>query len=325
MKGRKKMNAAVLHTIGKPPRFEPFLDPVPGEGEVIVQVRAAALKPVDKQLAAGSHYASPRELPVVCGADGVGTLDDGTRVFFGGPRRPYGAMAERTIVRRAQCFPVPDGLDDQMAAAIPNPGVSAWLSLTQRGRLAPGETVLILGATGVTGKLAVQIAKILGAGRVVAAGRSEEVLNTLHEFGADETISLNQSRPELVEGFRRAAGERGFDVIIDYLWGAPTEVLLAAIQRAEFALAGSETRLVQAGESAGPTITIPAAVLRSTALTILGTAGIPPREVLTDALQQVMDHAAHGRLRVDTEQVGLGDIEGAWERDVSGRRLVVIP
>jgi NADPH2:quinone reductase len=313
------MNAAVLHTIEKPPRFEEFHDPDPGEGEVIVHVRAAALKPVDKQLASGSHYASPRELPVVCGADGVGCLDDGTRVFFGGPRRPYGAMAERTVVRRAQCFPVPNGLDDEIAAAIANPGVSAWLSLQYRARLAPGDTVLILGATGVTGQLAVQVAKILGAGRVVAAGRNQEVLNTLRQLGADETIPLN------LEAFRGAAGEKGFDVIVDYLWGAPTEALLAAIARAEFAAVGSETRLVQAGESAGPTITLPAAVLRSAALTILGTAGIPPREVLTDALQNVMNHAAQGRLKVDSERVALRDIEGAWERDMHGRRLVVIP
>ena len=163
------MNAAVLHALGKPPRFEAFPEPTAGEGEVIVQVRAAALKPVDKQLAEGSHFASPRELPVVCGADGMGRLEDGRRVFFGGPRRPYGAMAERTVVRRAQCFPIPDGVDDQTAAAIPNPGVSAWLSLQHRARLAAGESVLILGATGVTGKLAVQIAKVMGAGRVTAA------------------------------------------------------------------------------------------------------------------------------------------------------------
>ncbi len=319
------MNAAVLHNIGKPPRFEPFSDPDPGEGEVIVNVRAAALKPVDKQLASGSHYASPRELPAVCGTDGVGHLDDGTRVFFGGPRRPFGAMAEHTVVGRAQCFAVPDGLDDEVAAAIPNPGVSAWLSLQHRARLAPGETVLIHGATGVTGKLAVQIAKILGAGRVVAAGRNEEVLQTLRQLGADETIRLNQPDQDLIEAFRRAAGGKGFDVIVDYLWGAPTEALLAAVARAEFAVAGSETRLVQVGESAGPTITLPAAVLRSAALTILGTAGIPPREVLTDALQQVMNHAAQGLLRVDTERVALRDIEGAWERGMHGRRLVVIP
>jgi NADPH:quinone reductase-like Zn-dependent oxidoreductase len=319
------MNAAVLHTIGRPPRFEPFVDPDAGDGEVIVHVRAAALKPVDKQLAGGSHYASPRELPVVCGSDGVGRLDDGTRVFFGGPRRPHGAMAERTVVRRAQCFPVPDDLDDEIAAAVVNPGVSAWLSLKHRARLAPGETVLILGATGVTGKLAVRIAKILGAGRVVACGRSEEALNTLHQLGADETIPLNQPDQDLIEAFRRAAGEKGFDVIVDYLWGAPTEALLAALGRAEFAVAGSEIRLVEVGDGAGPTITLPAAVLRSAALTILGTAGIPPREVLTDALQHVMNHAAQGLLSVDTERVELREIERAWERDLHGRRLVVIP
>jgi len=319
------MNAAVLHTLGRPPQFEPFPEPSPAEGEVIVHVRAAALKPVDKQLASGSHYASPRELPSVCGADGVGRLEDGTRVFFGGPRQPYGAMAERTVVRRAQCFPVPDDLDDETAAAILNPGVSAWLSLKHRAKLALGETVLILGATGVTGKLSVQIAKILGAGRVVAAGRNEQVLSALHELGADATIRLDKPDQKLIEAFRREAGEKGFNVIVDYLWGPPTEALLKAITRAEFAVAGSETRLVEVGESAGPTITLSAAVLRSTALTILGTAGIPSWEVLTDAFQQVMNHAASGKLRVDSERVSLMDIEGAWERDVPGRRLVVIP
>ena len=319
------MNAAVLHALGKSPRFEPFPEPSAGEGEVIVQVRAASLKPVDKQLAAGSHFASPGELPRVCGADGVGQLEDGTRVFFGGPRPPYGAMAERTVVRRAQCFPVPADLDDRTAAAIPNPGVSAWLSLKHRARLVPGETVLILGATGVTGKLAVQIAKILGAGHVVAAGRNKEAMNTIRELGADGTIQLDQPEHELIAAFRREAEAKGFDVVIDYLWGAPTEALLAAITRAEFAVARSETRLVQVGESAGPTITLPAAVLRSTALTILGTAGIPPMDVLTGALQQVMHHASRGTLRVDSEPVPLSEIEGVWDRDVPGRRLVVIP
>ena len=244
------MHAAVLHALGKPPRFEEFPDPTPGEGEVLIHVCAAALKPVDKQLAGGKHYASPPEFPVVCGADGVGRLGDGTRIFFGGPRRPYGAMAERTVVRRAQCFSVPEDVDDDTAAAIPNPGVSAWLSLKHSAKLASGETVLILGATGVTGKLATQIAKILGAGRVVAAGRNERVLSTLLALGADATIWLNKPHQDLVETFRHEAGEKGFDVIIDYLWGPPTEALLTAITGTEFAVAGSETRLVQVGESA---------------------------------------------------------------------------
>ena len=319
------MHAAVLHVLGKPPRFEEFPEPAAGEGEVLLQVHAAALKPVDKQLASGKHFASPRELPVVCGADGVGRLEDGTRVFFGGPRRPYGAMAERTVVRRSQCFSVPEALDDVTAAAIPNPGVSAWLSLKRSAKLTAGETVLILGATGVTGKLAVQIAKILGAGRVVAAGRNEQALNALCELGADATIRLDMPDEELIEAFRREAGQKGFDVIIDYLWGHPTEVLLSALTREEFEVAGSVSRLVEVGESAGPAITLPAAVLRSTALTILGTAGIPSWDVLTQAFQQVTNRAARGELRIETEPVPLAEIEEAWERDAQGRRLVVIP
>jgi NADPH:quinone reductase-like Zn-dependent oxidoreductase len=228
------MHAAVLHALGKPPRYEQFPEPVPGDGEVIVHVRAASLKPIDKQLASGSHYATPRELPLICGPDGVGYLGDGQRVFFGGPRAPYGAKAQRTVVRRAFSFPVPDGVDDETAAALPNPGVSAWLSLTFRAKLAPGENVLILGATGVTGKLAVKIAKLLGAGRIVAAGRNQQVLSTLRKDGADATIRLDAPAQDLSEAFACEAGPSGFQVVIDYVWGRPTEIFLAAITQKEF-------------------------------------------------------------------------------------------
>src|SRR6201984_426576 len=206
------MKAAVLRELGKPPRFEDFAEPTAGKDEAGGRGRAASLKAIDRQSAGGSHYASPRELPVVCGTDGVGELEDGSRVFFGGPRRPYGAMAERTVVTRAFCFPVPSGLDDDRAAALPNPGVSAWLSLTQRAKLAPGETVLILGATGVIGQLAVQIAKLLGGARVVGVGRNEPVLARLGELGADATIQLDQTADALKEAYLGEKGT-GFDVI----------------------------------------------------------------------------------------------------------------
>jgi NADPH2:quinone reductase len=319
------MKAAVLHELGKPPRFEDFANPTADKDEAVVRVRAASLKAIDRQLASGSHYARPRELPVVCGTDGVGELEDGSRVFFGGPRRPYGAMAERTVAPRAFCFAVPSEIDDDTAAALPNPGVSAWLSLTHRAKLAAGETVLILGATGVTGQLAVQIAKLLGAKRVIGAGRNERALGKLRELGADATIQLNQPEVSLKGAFAREAGDAEFDVIIDYVWGRPTEMLLAAITKPEFAMVMKETRLVQVGESAGATIALPAAVLRSTALTILGTAGIPSREVLMDAMQQVMTRAARGQLRIETERVPLADITDVWVRPESGRRIVLIP
>lgn len=319
------MYAAVLHTIGTAPRYEEFPEPVLSnkDDDAIVHVHAASLKPVDKQLASGSHYASRLELPCVCGSDGVGHLDDGQRVFFGGPRAPHGAMAQRTVVPRAFTFPVPEGVDDDSVAALPNPGVSAWLSLAYRAKLVRGENVLILGATGVTGKLAVQIARLLGAARVVAAGRNEQALSTLHGLGADATISLSLPENELNEAFLREAGQSGYQVVIDYVWGRPAESFLAAITRREFAVIKSETRFVQVGESAAPTITLPAAVLRSTAITILGTAGIPPRNILFEAFQQVMAHAAKGELQIDTEQIPLADIENAWQRDQAGRRLVI--
>ena len=320
------MHAAVLHTIGEPPRYQEFPEPVVAnqEAEAIVHVHAASLKPIDKQMASGSHYASRRELPCVCGSDGVGHLEDGQRVFFGGPRPPHGAMAERTVVPRAFTFPVPDNVDDETAAALPNPGVSAWLSLSYRAKLAAGENVLILGATGVTGKLAVKIAKLLGAARVVAAGRNQQQLSKLHDLGADATISLAMPETELIEAFRREAGQSGFQVVIDYVWGRPAEVFLTAMTRNEFAVMQSETRFVQVGESAGPTITLPAAVLRSTALTILGTAGIPPFNVLREAFEQVMTHASKGELQVDTERVPLAEVENAWRGAEPGRRLVIV-
>jgi NADPH:quinone reductase-like Zn-dependent oxidoreductase len=208
-------------------------------------------------------------------------------------------MAERTVAPRAFCFAVPAGIDDDIAAALPNPGVSAWLLLTHRAKLALGETVLILGATGVTGQLAVQIAKLLGAKRVIGAGRNARVLGKLRELGADATIQLEQPADLLKDAFAREAGDAGFEVIIDYVWGRPTEILLA--------------------------IALPAAVMRSTALTILGTAGIPAREVLVDAMQQVMTRAARGELRIETERGALADIESVWQRPESGRRIVVIP
>jgi NADPH:quinone reductase-like Zn-dependent oxidoreductase len=322
------MNAAVLHTINQPPHFGQFPEPIAEENEVIVHVRAAALKPIDKQLASGSHYAAYRKLPVVCGMDGVGCLDDGTRVFFGSPRPPYGSMAERTVVSQSRCFPIPDNVKDDIAAAVVNPGLSAWGALVWRAQLAPGETVLILGATGVTGKLAIQTAKLLGAGRVIAAGRNEQVLNTLHDLGADTTIHLGKPGQDLTEAFVREAGDSGFDVIIDYLWGPTTEALLAAIARRDLKQASCRVRLVEVGESAEPTISLAAAVLRSSRLEILGAgsgnAAATP-EMWSEAIRQLMSNIGCGTLRIDTERVPLCDVENAWHQEQHGRRAVIIP
>ena len=203
--------------------------------------------------------------------------------------------------------------------------MSSWLPFIWRARLVPGETVLILGATGVAGKLAIQIAKLLGAGRVVAAGRDEKVLSTLHELGADATIGLGIPEKDLVEAFTREAGETGYDVVIDYLWGRPMEALLSALTRREISMTSSGPRLVQVGNSAGPAISLTAAAVRSAGLTILG-GGFPPFDVFVDAFRQLMARAAAEELRIATEEVPLAQIEEAWKReDNQGRRLVIRP
>lgn len=321
------MKAAVLRALGKPPRFEEFPDPEASEGEVIVHVKAASLKNIDKMMASGSHYDSPTELPVVCGIDGVGILEDGTRVFCGGSRRPYGMFAERSVVSRIWCVLIPDGVDDITAAALPNPALSSWLSLVWRAQLKHGETVLILGATGVAGKLAVQIAKHLGAGRVVAAGRNEQVLNTLIDLGADAIIHLDRPDKELSEAFTRELRYRRFDVVIDYLWGHPTEVLLNTLTRHELKADATRTRLIEVGEMAAPTIVLSAAALRSSGLELYGSGGGSiPLKAIFDTFPQLWALAASGKLRFDTEQAPLADVEAIWQRQpLPGRRLVIIP
>jgi NADPH2:quinone reductase len=321
------MKAAVLHSFGSPPRYEEFPEPHAEGNEAIVQVKAASLKNVDKAMASGSHYDSRRELPAICGVDGVGVLDDGTRVLCGGCRPPYGTMAERTVVPRAWCLPVPEEVDDDTAAALPNPALSAWLPLVWRARIRPGETVLILGATGVAGKLAIQIAKHLGAGRVVAAGRNAAILETLPHLGADATVALDQADPQLAEAFSREARRQRFDIVLDFVWGHPTEVLLDALTGHDVMAESDPLRLIQIGDMAGPTISLSAAALRSSGIEIHGSGGGGiPHAAIFEALPQVWALAVRGELRIDTELVPLAEIEHAWQRnDMPGRRLVVVP
>ena len=318
------MQAAVLHKLGSAPRFDQFDDPVAGDGEVLVKVLAASLKNIDKGMASGGHYASFRDLPVVCGVDGVGTLETGERVFFGGSRRPFGTMAERTVAPRAFCFPLPDGLDDATAAALPNPAASSWLPLKWRAGLKPGETVLVLGATGAAGKLAVQIAKILGAGRVIAAGRNPRQLEGAKSLGADVTIQIDQPEKDLVEAFAAVAKD-GIDIVLDYLWGAPTEALVAALTGHDLTAEPHTTRLIEIGSMAGPAISLPGAALRSSGLEIYGSGGgSVPKQAILEALPQIFEHAARGTLKLETKKVPLADVETVWNQK-HDRRLVFIP
>jgi NADPH2:quinone reductase len=319
------MQAAVVRTFGVAPRVEEFAEPTPGPDEVLVHVHAAGLHPVVKSLASGSHYGSTPDLPLVPGLDGVGHLDDGRRVYFWRARPLLGTLAERSIAHQSRCARLPDALSDAVAAAIVNPGLSAWFALEVQAQLVAGETVLVLGATGVAGQLAVQLAHRLGAGRVIAAGRNEQVLRNLPALGADAVIRLDRTGAALSEEVVRAASG-GLDVIVDYVWGPPTEAVLAAISRSGLTHAAPRVRLVEVGDSAGSTLTLRGALLRSSGLEISGVgAGTIPVDRMLATVPKLLNRVVSGELQVSLDEVPLAEVENAWDRAPNGRRIVLTP
>ena len=304
------MRAAVLAGYGTP-RYGEFAEP----GGEVVTVLAAPLNGVDVMIATGTHYLSPRALPVVSGIDGVGRDAAGRRVYFSLPPAPWGSMAERTQVRPNSTIAVPDGVPDPVAAALGNAGLAAWLPLSYSGRLQPGETVAVLGATGVVGRLAVQAARLLGAGTVIAVGRDAAVLDSLTALGADRTIALDGT-VDLTAALR---GAGGVDVIVDYLWGPVATAAIAAGHHG--------VRLVHVGDRAGTEAAVPGPLLRSLGASITG---FMPRHTSpaaeAEAYRQLCEEAAAGRLDVPTESVPLADVATAWGRYPGARhKLVLIP
>jgi NADPH2:quinone reductase len=261
------MRAAVLREYGVPAPGE-FEDPQPEPGQAVVDVLAAGVNPVDVSIAAGRFYAGKPPLPSVMGREGVGMLD-GERVYFDGPIAPFGSMAERALIDPRHTTRVPDGLDDGVAVALGISGLAAWLPLTWRAKLEPGEHVLVLAASGVLGQIAVQAAKLLGAGRVIAAARSQEGLERALSLGADAAVRLDE--PDLPGAFQQAAEGR-IDVVLDPLFGAP---FAAALDAASF-----RARIVQIGQGAGAQATVASAPIRGKLLAILGHSnGAAPAEV----------------------------------------------
>ena len=312
------MKAAVVTDFAKPPAYAEFEDPVAGPGETLVDVSFAALSTLAKSQASGKHYSSRTTLPLVPGVDGVGRLRDGTRVYFAFARAPYGSMAAKVAVPEAYLAPLPADLDDAVAAGAANAGMSSFAALKERARFVSGETVLINGATGVSGRLAVQVARALGAKHVVATGRNERVLAQL---GADDVVSLDGERADLTERFRRVFSERRVDVVLDYLWGAPASALLAAIP-------GNATegepriRYVQIGSSAGLSIDVEAKLLRSSGLELLGSGlGSVALERLVAVTSEFFAAFVPGGFTFDIDVRPLADIATAWH-DTSGSRIV---
>jgi NADPH:quinone reductase-like Zn-dependent oxidoreductase len=314
------MKAAVVLGAGQTPVYAEFVEPEPAVGESRIAVTAAAISQVVKSRASGRHYSSAGQFPFVAGIDGVGRLDDGSRVYFVFPRPPHGGMAERTVAPSARCLALPDELDDVTAAAIANPGMSSWAAYTERAKLEGGETVLVNGATGTAGRLAVQIARHLGARKVIATGRNIEALKSLMALGADVTVPLVDDEEALEESFRNEFAQ-GVDVVIDYLWGKSAERLLIA-----GAKAGKEAapiRFVQVGSVSGADIALPSAALRSSAIVLMGSGiGSIPVDRFVHAIDALLRAAVPAGLRIATTPVPLSDVEEAWPRDDSARRTV---
>ncbi len=315
------MKAAVVIEAGKPPRYSDFADPTTEQGEVLVTVRAAALSQLVKSRASGTHYSSTGPLPFVVGVDGVGHLDDGRRVYFVLPRSPFGSMSERTVVASSQCVPVPDDLDDVTAAAIANPGMSSWVALSERAQLSAGETVLINGATGTAGRLAVQIAKHLGAGRVVATGRSPEALKGLGSLGADLTIPLGDEGDAFEQALRAEFAGMGVNVVLDYLWGRSAEQILTTGART-----GKDTvpiRFVNVASLSASTITLPSAALRSSAISLLGSGiGSVPLDRIARSIEQLLKVTRSAGFGIETKSFPLSEVADVWPTAENRPRIV---
>lgn len=320
------MNAALVESFDKPPHYGVFREPIANDGEKVVTVSAVGLHPIVKSLASGKHYGSTGQFPFVPGLDGVGRLDDGTKVYFGAPRSPFGSFAERTLTMQPMCLPIPEESDDVTVAAMMNPGMSSWGALTARIQLTRGEGVLILGATGVAGLLAVQIAKRLGAGRVVAAGRNVDSLKKAKQLGADAAIPLEQDREKLIAAFRSELADNKISVVLDYLWGNPAELLLEAIAQKGLQHAAGRIRYLQIGSMASATISLPAETLRSSGLELYGSGfGSVSIERIFQSLEEFLREAASKPFVIETKVAPLRDVGRLWSEPQSGTRIVFQP
>jgi NADPH:quinone reductase-like Zn-dependent oxidoreductase len=320
------MKAAIVTELGKPPIYADFAEPVAADGEALIDVTAAPLSHVTRYRASGTHYSSAGSLPFVVGLDGVGRVGSARhgsrRVYFILPRAPFGSMGERTVVPASHLVPLPDDIDDATAAAIAIPAMSSWAALTVRSKMTPGQVVLVNGATGISGRLAVQIAKLLGAGTVIATGRNAAMLKALPALGADVTISLQQDDAALDAAFTKHFGD-GVDIVLDYLWGANAERILAAA--AKTSKNARPIRFIQIGSSGGATISLGATVIRSSGLELIGCGmgSIPFDRILASIAQVFKATVPHG-LAIEPKILPLATIEGHWAIDTTATRTVFV-
>ena len=299
------MRAAILREYGGVPEVGDFDDPA----GTVAEVLAAGLNPIDLRLASG-ELARPA-LPMVVGKEGIAQLD-GRRVYFDSG----GAFAERVTLDPQELVDVPDGLEDSHAVCFGVAGLAAWIALEQRAQVREGETVLILGASGIVGMIAVQVAKLLGAGRVIAAARNKPRLARARELGADATVTLEPAGAALTTLFREAAGG-DLDVVFDPLWGPPAAAAIEAL--------GFRGRLVQLGQSAGAVATLTSSPIRFRELSIIvHTNFASPFGERRAALERMFDLAARGELVADFEELPLEQVGDAWQRQAESPNVKLV-
>jgi NADPH:quinone reductase-like Zn-dependent oxidoreductase len=319
------MKAAVVSSFDTAPRYEEFPAPIPaGDDDMVVDVIAAGLHPRVRSQANGSHYTSTGELPLVPGVDGVGRGADGLLRYFVLPDTRLGAMAEQTVIDTRRSIVLPGDADPIAVAAAMNPAMSSWVALRQRVPFRAGQNVLVLGATGNAGQMAVQIAKRLGAQQVVAAGRNSSRLAGLPALGATATVLLDGDADRGARRLGEAAAE--VDVVIDYLWGEPAAAAVAALVTGR-ADRGRPLAWVQIGSVAGSTAAIPSAALRAARLQIVGSGqgSVSTRQILAE-LPALAQEITGGSLEIDARPTSLADVEQAWADAVgTAQRIVITP
>jgi NADPH:quinone reductase-like Zn-dependent oxidoreductase len=320
------MDAAIVTAAGKTPIYGEFDKPIAKEGEEMISVKATALSNLTKSRASAAHYSSAAVFPTVAGTDGVGLTQNGRRVYFAMPEAPFGSLAQFCPINSRRCVDIPDSLDDITAAAIANPGMSAWAGLVERGRLVAGETVLVNGATGTAGTVAVQLAKYLGAGKVIATGRNVKELEEMKHLGADVVIpfALDAEHPSGACDYEEALKSEftdGIDVVIDYLWGESAKTTIIALAKT---VEEKPVRFVHVGGASGEAnIGLPGAALRSAAITLLGSGvGSVSRKGLVQSIRSVFEAVEPAGLKITTQVVPLSDVEGVWNKSTGKPRVV---
>lgn len=325
----RAMRAAVLRQHGAPPEYGTHPVPRPGPGQALIAVTAAPVNPLDLLCASGTSYFGPPALPYVPGAQGVGvvaesdTLPAGQRVWFScgaGLEPGDGAMAEFCVAADAAALPLPDGVGDDLAAALGLSAIAAWMALKWRGQIQPGEHVLVLGASGTVGQVGVQAARLLGAGRVIAACRDSHGRARAADLGAVAAADLTGDDPAVLAGrFADASGGR-IDLVLDPVWGVPAQAALRVL--------APGGRLVNLGSAAAAEASVSSAALRSGVLSVLGytNSALSPEQKAA-ALAEILAYAATGRLTADRESLPLADVAGGWSRcgKAPHRRTLMIP